>query len=107
MRPLRHQAVVERPHREVDQGIGHPPLPVPIVVLARALGQGLQRRAHGGTTDLVEDALQEDDPVVGGGEGEASCLDSFFSSATKPSGSPACRAWVHVLRNLATLCLRA
>src|SRR5216683_4976061 len=48
-----------------------------MVVLARALCQRLQCGAHGCTADLVENALNQDDPVVGGCEREASCLHTF------------------------------
>src|SRR5216683_3146505 len=48
-----------------------------MVVLARALCQRLQCGAHGCTADLVENALNQDDPVVGGCEGEASRLHAF------------------------------
>src|SRR5713226_5012201 len=78
MRSLWHQAVVERMHREVDERICQAALAVAIVVLARALGQWLQRRAQRGATDLVEEALDEHDAFVGGGEGAASCLHALF-----------------------------
>src|SRR6266852_4178866 len=77
MRPLRHEAVVESPHADVDQSVGLPALYVTVVVLARALCQRLQCGAHGRTTDLVENALNQDDPVVGSCEPEASRLNAF------------------------------
>src|SRR5712691_595243 len=77
MRPLRDETVVERTHREVDQSVGHPPLQIALVISARALRQRFKRGAHRSTTDLVEDALQKDDAVVSGGEGEASRLHSL------------------------------
>src|SRR6266852_1852980 len=84
MRPLRHEAVVESPHADVDQSVGLPALYVTVVVLARALCQRFQSGAHGCTADLVENALNQDDPVVGSGEPEASRLHAvnFLSNET-------------------------
>src|SRR6266852_5161426 len=86
MSALRHQAVVERAHREVDQRVGQPALTVAIIVLARALGQKLQRRLQRRAPDLVEDALNEDDAIVSGGEGQASRLDSLLLLFDKTLG---------------------
>src|SRR5216683_1114103 len=77
VRALRHETVVESPHAYVDQSIGLPPLQITVVVLSRALRQRLQCRPHRCTTDLVENALNQDDPVVGGCEGEASRLNAL------------------------------
>src|SRR5712691_8015295 len=102
MRPLRHQTIVERTHREVDQSVGHPPLQIALVILARALGQRFKGGAHRSTTDLVEDALDEDDAIVGGGEGEASRLHSlnlFSNESFGVAGMPCMCAGVAELED--------
>src|SRR5260370_28628867 len=48
-----------------------------VVVLARALCQRFQSGAHGRSDDLVEKALNQDDPVVGSCEPEASRLHAL------------------------------
>src|SRR6266849_4120402 len=84
VRALRHETVVESPHAYIDQSVGLPALHITVVVLARALCQRFQSGAHGRTPNLVENALNQDDPVVGGCEGEASRLHAldFLSHET-------------------------
>src|SRR6266852_4959064 len=78
MRPLRHQASVESMHGEVAQGIRQPAIAKTVVVLARAPGQRLQRCLDGSAADLIQDAVDEDRAIVGGGHGQASRLDALL-----------------------------
>src|SRR5216683_5124908 len=83
VRPLRHQAVVERTHREVDQGITHALLARTVIVLAGPLGQRFQCRAHSSAPDLVEVAIDVDRTFGAVGDVEAARLHtlSFFGAA--------------------------
>src|ERR1700716_254983 len=86
MRALAGDAVVERMHGEVDEGIGKPAIATAVVVFARAPGERLQRRLHRRPADLVEDAVDEDRAVISGGHGQASRLDAlllFFDEALR------------------------
>src|SRR5260370_865438 len=65
-------------HREVDERIPQPPIALAIVVLARALGQRLQRGAQRGAADLVEDALDEAHTIVSCRQGQAPRLDALL-----------------------------
>src|SRR3981081_1493630 len=57
---------------------GEPAIATAVVVFARAPGERLQRRLHRGTADLVEDAVDEDRAVIGGGHGQAPRLDALL-----------------------------
>src|SRR5260370_32965600 len=48
-----------------------------VVGLARGVGQRVECGGEGGTDELGKNALNQDEPVVGGCEGEASCLHAF------------------------------
>ncbi len=64
-------------HTDVDQSIGHTPLTTAVIVLARALGQGLEGCLHGSTPDLVEHAVDVDHAVVAVGKGETASLHAL------------------------------
>src|SRR5712692_5386076 len=71
-------------HRLFNQGVGHAAIARSVVVLTSALGQGLQRRPHGSTADLVENSVDKDHSVLAAGQGEAARLNApgFFVGAT-------------------------
>ncbi len=77
MRALTAYAVVERMHADIHECIGHTALAAAVVVLARALGQGLERGAHRSTPDLVEHAVDIDHAVVAVGKVEAASLHAL------------------------------
>src|SRR5712691_2751729 len=77
MRPLWHQAVVERTHAEVDEAISHPAVVPAVVVPSGALGQRFQCRDHGGAPDLVQGAIDVDRAVLVGSDAQASRFDTL------------------------------
>src|SRR4029077_1378186 len=91
MRSLRHEPVVERPHRKVDQGVSYASVASPVIAFAGALRQRLERRPHRGTADLVEIAADEHCAVVAARQLEAACLDAlgFFGGAALGVGGMA------------------
>src|SRR5260370_17070311 len=64
-------------HANVDQGVGQTPLTTAVMVLARALGQGLERCLHSRTADFVEHAVDVDHAIVAVGEGETARLHAL------------------------------
>src|SRR5260370_36892485 len=64
-------------HANVDQGVGQTPLTTAVIVLARALGQGLERCLHSRTADFVEHAVDVDHAIVAVGEGETARLHAL------------------------------
>src|SRR5260370_3856081 len=64
-------------HR-LDQCIGQTLLSVAVVVFARALGQRLQRTLQRSSADLVEDAFDQDNAIVGRIQVEAARLNTLL-----------------------------
>src|SRR5712691_8162433 len=64
-------------HANVDESVRHTPLTTAVIVLAGALGQGLERRAHRRPSDLVEHAVDEDHAIVTVGKVEAARLNAL------------------------------
>ncbi len=91
MRPLRHQAVVESTHAEVNECVSNSAVVPAIVVLAGALGQGLQGADHGGAPDLVQGAVDVDGAVLVGSDAQASRVDTlrlFIRATQRVSSMP-------------------
>src|SRR5712692_5216049 len=64
-------------HADVNQGVRHAALATAVIVLARALGKGLERRLHSRTADFVEHAVDVDHAVVAVGKGETARLPAL------------------------------
>ncbi len=64
-------------HANVDKSIRHAPLTTAVIVLARALGQGLERCLHSSTADFVEHPIDVDHAVLAVRKGETARLHAL------------------------------